>query len=194
MALTDKEVLKSFEKTGGILQGHFLLTSGRHSDKYMQCAKLFMDASESEKLCRALADKLKAYNVDAVVSPAVGGILFGYETSRHLGCPNMFAERVDGKFALRRGFSLPEGAKVAVVEDVVTTGGSIKEVIDLIREMGCTVSVAASLVDRSNGQVKFDVPFVALLSMEVVSYEACDCPICKSGLPLVKPGSRALKV
>jgi len=190
--MTKQEVLKSFEKTGGILKGHFLLTSGRHSDTYMQCAKLFVDSAESEKLCAALAARLEKYNAEFVVAPAVGGILMGYEVSRALKVKNVFAERVDGKFALRRGFEIPKNTKVIVVEDVVTTGGSAKEVVALLQESGLKVEAVASLVDRSNGKVDFGIPFEALLSLEVVSHEAENCPLCKLGVPVYKPGSRGL--
>lgn len=194
MALAKEDILKAFEKTGGILKGHFLLTSGRHSDTYMQCAKLFVDPSESEKLCKDLAGYLKEYNADCIVSPAVGGIIMGYEVARALKIKNFFAERVDGKMTLRRGFELKEGARVIVTEDVVTTGGSVLEVIELIKSLNCTVVAVASIVDRSNGAVTFGVPFKALLSMEVKSYEPENCPLCKEGKTApYKPGSRGLK-
>ncbi|MCI9032147.1 MAG: orotate phosphoribosyltransferase [Clostridia bacterium] len=193
MALTDKQILEAFHRTEGILHGHFLLTSGRHSDTYMQCAKLFADPKESEVLCEELAERLKCFNADVVLSPAVGGIIMGYEVARKLGVGNYFAERVDGKMTLRRGFSLSEGSKVIVVEDVVTTGGSVKEVIALAKAAGCEVVAAASIVDRSNGAVDFGVPYKALLTMEVKSYEADECPLCKDGSVPYKPGSRGLK-
>lgn len=189
--MTNEQILDIFEKTGGVLKGHFLLTSGRHADTYMQCAKLFTDAACSEKLCKALSKKLKEYRADLVISPAVGGILMGYEVSRHLGIPNIFAERENGKFGLRRGFSLAAGARVIVVEDVVTTGGSVKEVMDLVTELGGKVAAVASVVDRSGGKVDFGVPYAALLSLDIQSFEPADCPICKEGeIPLYKPGSR----
>ena len=189
--MTNNEILDIFNKTGGVLKGHFLLTSGRHADTYMQCAKLFTDAVESEKLCKALAAKLSKYKADIVVSPAVGGILMGYEVSKWLKLPNIFAERQDGKFTLRRGFGLNKDSKVIVVEDVVTTGGSVKEVMDLVSELGSEVVAVASIVDRSNGKVEFGTPFESLLSVDVKSYEAVECPICKEGkVPLYKPGSR----
>lgn len=193
MALTNEQILESFKKTGGILKGHFLLTSGRHSDTYMQCAKLFVDPVESEKLCADLAERLKEFKADIVISPAVGGIIMGYEMARQLKVKNIFAERVDGAMALRRGFELKEGARVIVVEDVVTTGGSVKEVIKLVEENNATVVAVSSIVDRSNGNVDFGYPYRALLSMEVTSYPADDCPICKTGVPAYKPGSRGLK-
>ncbi len=192
--LTQEEMLKIFEKTGGILKGHFILTSGRHSDTYMQCAKLFVDPKASELLCKSLAEKLNGEKIDLVISPAVGGILMGYEMARQLGVNNIFAERENGAMTLRRGFTLPENANVLVVEDVVTTGGSVKEVIELVKERGCNVTAVASIVDRSNGKVDFGVKFVNLISMDVVSYEPSECPMCKEGkTPAVKPGSRGLK-
>lgn len=193
MALTDKQILEAFHRTEGILHGHFLLTSGRHSDTYMQCAKLFADPKESEILCEELAERLKSFKADVVLSPAVGGIIMGYEVARKLGVKNYFAERVEGKMTLRRGFALVPGSKVIVVEDVVTTGGSVKEVIALARAAGCEVVAAASIVDRSNGAVDFGVPYKALLTMEVKSYEADECPLCKDGSVPYKPGSRGLK-
>lgn len=193
MPLTNEQILEVFHSTGGVLKGHFLLTSGRHSDTYMQCAKLFVEPKQSEKLCCELSKMLAGFNADIVVSPAVGGIIMGYEMARQLGLPNFFAERLDGKMSLRRGFELKKGSRVIIVEDVVTTGGSVKDVVQLVTESGCEVVAVASIVDRSNGKVDFGVPYRALLSMEVTSYEACDCPICKKGIPVYKPGSRGLK-
>lgn len=192
--MTDKEVLEVFQKTGGILKGHFLLTSGRHSDTYMQCAKLFVDTESSEKLCAALAEKLTGVNAEAVVSPAVGGILMGYEVARQLKLPNYFMERENGEMTLRRGFAIEKGTKVLVVEDVVTTGGSVKEVIAKLKAMGAEPVAVASIVDRSAGAVEFGLPFYNLISMNVVSYEPEECPLCKEGkIPAIKPGSRSLK-
>lgn len=190
--MTKEQVLAVFEKTGGVLKGHFKLTSGRHSDTYMQCAKLFVDTNASEQLCGALAEKLAGVPCDIVVSPAIGGILMGYEMARQLKVPNIFAERENGEFTFRRGFALPKNAKVIVVEDVVTTGGSVREVVKLVQDSGCIVSAVASIVDRSNGVVDFGVKFVNLVSMEVVSYEPDNCPLCKAGLgEAYKPGSRS---
>ena len=186
--MTKEKILELFKETGVMLEGHFLLTSGRHSDRYMQCAKLFQNAGVSEMFAEELASKFD--DVDIVVGPAVGGIILAYEVSRQLGVPNIFAERENGAMALRRGFSVGEGEKALVVEDVVTTGGSVKEVITLIQSMGAEVVGVGSIVDRSNGRVDFGVPFKAVLSMEVVSYDPDDCPLCKSGVPAVKPGSR----
>ena len=189
--LTQEQALNCYKQTGAILKGHFRLTSGRHSDTYMQSAKLFIDTKQSEIVCKALAEKLAGEKIDLVVSPAVGGILMGYEVARQLGVPNIFAERENGEMTLRRGFSVEKGAKVVVVEDVVTTGGSVKEVVKLIQSLGAEVVAVASLVDRSNGAVDFGVKYVNLISMEVVSYDPEECPLCKDGkIELVKPGSR----
>lgn len=193
MALTQEQALDCYRKTGAILKGHFKLTSGRHSDTYMQSAKLFIDTKQSEIVCKALAEKLAGEKIDLVVSPAIGGILMGYEVARQLGVPNIFAERENGEMTLRRGFAIEKGTKVVVVEDVVTTGGSVKEVVKLVQSMGAEVVAVASLVDRSNGNVDFGVKYVNLISMEVVSYEADECPLCKEGkIELTKPGSRVV--
>ncbi len=191
--LTQEQALDCYRKTGAILKGHFKLTSGRHSDTYMQSAKLFIDTKQSEIVCKALAEKLADEKIDLVVSPAIGGILMGYEVARQLGVPNIFAERENGEMTLRRGFAIEKGTKVVVVEDVVTTGGSVKEVVRLVQSMGAEVVAVASLVDRSNGNVDFGVKYVNLISMEVVSYEPDECPLCKEGkIDLIKPGSRVV--
>lgn len=191
--MTDNEVLEVFKKTGGILKGHFLLTSGRHSDTYMQSAKLFVYPKQAKLLCGELCKKLGGIKIDVVVSPAIGGILMGYQTAQILDVPNIFFERQDGVMTLRRGFSIEKGSKVLVVEDVVTTGGSVKEVVEQVEKCGAEVVAVASIVDRSNGKVDFGKKFVNLLSMNIVSYEADECPLCKEGMPAVKPGSRNLK-
>ena len=190
--MINEEILDIFKQTIGVLKGHFCLASGRHSDTYMQCAKLFMHPDKSRLLCAELAKKLKDTDVDIVASPAVGGIIMGYETAAQLGVINVFFERIDGVMTLRRGFEIPAGAKVLVVEDVVTTGGSVKEVIEQVEKMGGEVTAVASIVDRSNGKVDFGKKFYSLLSMEVVSYEADECPLCKQGVPVTKPGTKAL--
>jgi len=190
MSLKKEEILELFQKSGAVLSGHFQLTSGRHADAYMQCAKLFENAVISEKLCKAVAELFSDTKIDVVVSPAIGGIIMGYELSKHLKVKNLFAERVEGKMTLRRGFELPKNSKVIVCEDVVTTGGSAKEVIELIEELGSEVVAVTSIVDRSNGKVEFGTLFRALLPIDVKSYEPEECPICKTDVPLYKPGSR----
>ena len=188
------KVMELFEKSGAVLHGHFVLTSGLHSDTYMQCAKLFEFGDVSEELCRMAAEKTKKYHADVVVSPATGAIIFGYELGKQLGIPNMFAEREkDGKFALRRGFELAAGSKVIIAENVVTTGGSVKEVIELVRSLGSEVAAVVEVVDRSGGKVDFGVPNESLLQIEVKTFAPGGCPLCKSGAPAVKPGSKGLK-
>lgn len=192
--LSKEKVLAEFEKTKGILRGHFVLTSGRHSDTYMQCAKLFEHPETSAKLCEALAHKMKDLKIDSVASPAVGGIIMGYEMARQFGVRNIFAERQDGKMTLRRGFTVEKGERFLVAEDVVTTGGSLTEVIELLQELGAEVVACCSIVDRSNGAVKFPVRYESLLAIEVISHEPADCPLCKEGkTPAYKPGSRNIK-
>jgi orotate phosphoribosyltransferase len=191
--LSREEIIRIFKEKEVMLEGHFLLTSGRHSDKYMQCAKLFQYADTSELICRQLADQFRDREIDMVVGPAIGGIIMAYEMGRQLGVKNVFAERENGVMTLRRGFEVPAGAKVLVVEDVVTTGGSVREVIALMKERGADVVGVGAVVDRSNGQVDFGSEFKAVLSMEVKSYDPEECPICGSGIPLIKPGSRKNK-
>ncbi|MEX1308081.1 MAG: orotate phosphoribosyltransferase [Eubacteriales bacterium] len=187
----DKErAIEILKETGVMQEGHFKLTSGRHSDRYMQCAKLFIRPETSAEMSKALAKKFKDLKIDLVIGPAIGGIILAYEVSRQLNVPNIFAERQDGDMTFRRGFSVEPGAKVLVVEDVVTTGGSVKEVIALAVENGAEVVGVGAIVDRSNGTVDFGTRFEAVLSMEVKSYEPEECPICKTGMPITKPGSR----
>ncbi len=188
------DVMQLFKQSGAVLNGHFVLTSGLHSDTYMQCAKLFEHGKIAEELCAAAAEKVKKYNADVVVSPAVGAIIFGYELSKQLDIPNMFAEREkDGNFALRRGFELKAGARVVIAENVVTTGGSVKEVIELVKRLGGEVVAVVEVVDRSGGKVDFGVPNESLLTIDVKTYDKDECPMCKAGTPAVKPGSKGLK-
>lgn len=188
-----EEIIAIFKETGVMLEGHFQLTSGRHSDHYMQCARLFQYPNYSKLLCGELAKAFSDIKIDLVAGPAVGGIIIAYQTAECLGVRNIFAERQDGKMTFRRGFAVKPGENVLVCEDVVTTGGSVREVIDLIREAGGNVVGVGAIVDRSNGQVDFGVPFKAVLSMKVKSWEADECPLCKAGSVAEKPGSRLLK-
>lgn len=187
------EMERIFKQTGLMLEGHFLLTSGRHSNRYMQCAKLFQYPEYSEMICKDLAGRFAGQKIDLVVGPAVGGIIMSYEMARQFNVPNIFAERENGAMALRRGFSIPEGAKVLVVEDVVTTGGSVREVMDIVAEAKAEVVGVCVVVDRSGGKIDFGVPFEAAYETEIQSYEPSQCPLCEQGLELVKPGSRKLK-
>ncbi|MPN11178.1 Orotate phosphoribosyltransferase [bioreactor metagenome] len=176
-----------------MLEGHFLLTSGRHSDKYMQCARLFENIKYSELLCSELASRFRDKKIDMTIGPALGGVIIAYETARALGVKNIFAERQDSVMTIRRGFEIPKGTRVLVLEDVVTTGGSVQEVIDVVRAHGGEVVGVGVIVDRSAGKVDFGVPLESIISMEVVSYAADECPLCKLGTPAVKPGSRGIK-
>ena len=191
--LTKEQVLAILKEREAVLEGHFLLTSGRHSDRYVQCAKLFQYADTSEIICKELADKFAGEKIDVVVGPALGGVIMAYEMGRQLGVRNILAERENVNMTLRRGFKGEKGERVLVCEDVVTTGGSVKEVIALLSDMGAEIVGVGSVVDRSNGKVDFGVPFHAVLSMEVTSYEADNCPLCREGkIPAIKPGSRSL--
>jgi len=189
-----QKVFDIMEDIGMMLTGHFLLTSGRHSKHYMQCAKLFQYPQYSKLFCANLIYQFEGKQIDMVVGPAVGGIIMAYEVASQLGVKNIFAERENGVMTFRRGFEIQPGANVLVVEDVVTTGGSVAEVIELIKGTGANVVGVGCIVDRSNGKVDFGVPFRAVVFTEVVSYLPEECPLCKEGLPLVKPGSRKTKI
>jgi orotate phosphoribosyltransferase len=183
-------VLDRFRRVGALLEGHFRLTSGLHSPGYLQCALVLQHPAEAEACGIAIADRVRSLGADAVLSPALGGIVIGQEVGRALGVRAIFAERQDGKLTLRRGFSLEPGEKVLVVEDVVTTGGSTQETIDVARAAGATVVGAAAIIDRSGGKQRIDVPFHALADVALPTYEAEACPLCAEGTPVVKPGSR----
>jgi orotate phosphoribosyltransferase len=191
---TKKEILDIFYKTGALLKGHFLLTSGRHSETYFQCAKVLQYPQYSEMVCSIIADYFRKEEFDTVISPAMGGIIVGQEVARQLGKKSIFAEREDKKLVLRRGFQLEEGERVLVCEDVVTTGGSVFEVIDIVKNAGAKVIGAGYIVDRSNGKVLFGVPQVSAMQMDVISYTQDDCPLCRENIPVVKPGSRKISV
>jgi len=193
--MTKDEVLAEFRNSKALLEGHFLLTSGLHSPLYLQCARVLMEPKRAERLCRALAEKVVSAlgkgAIDCVVSPALGGIVVGYELARQLGVPSMFTERVDGTVALRRGFEITRGARVLMAEDVVTTGLSSRECIACIQEHGGKVVAACCLADRSDGAAEVGVPLISLLAMKVASYPADQLPPELARLPAVKPGSRA---
>ncbi|SCY51020.1 orotate phosphoribosyltransferase [Alkaliphilus peptidifermentans] len=192
--LNKERVLEIFRETNLLLEGHFLLTSGRHSNQYMQCARLLQYPWYTEEIIAGLADEFMEDNVDIVIGPAMGGIILAYEMARKLKAVNIFAERENGKMTLRRGFTIPAGARVLVAEDVITTGGSVRETIDIVKEQGGEVIGVALLVDRSNGKIDFGTKQRAALTTEVISYTAEECPICKEGkFPVVKPGSRNIK-
>ncbi|MCG8501519.1 MAG: orotate phosphoribosyltransferase [Firmicutes bacterium] len=190
--MTEERVLEILKEAGVLLEGHFQLTSGRHSNKYLQCAKIFQYTKYSEELCKALAEKFENDQVDIVIGPAIGAIQMAYEVSRWLGVKNIFAERENGAMALRRNFTIEKGQKVLVVEDVVTTGGSVKEVINIVEESGGEVVGVGVVVDRTGGKIDFGTKLESVISMEVESFEPDHCPLCEQGVPVVKPGSRKI--
>ena len=192
--MTDDEILAEFRAADALLEGHFILSSGLRSPRYLQCARVLMDGARAERLARALAAKLPPElrdSIDVVVSPAMGGVIIGHEMGRALGKPAMFVERPEGTFHLRRGFALSPGQRVLMVEDVVTTGLSSKEAIAAIEDAGGKVVAAASLVDRSGGTVDLGVPFLPLIRIDVPTYAADDLPAELAAIPAIKPGSRA---
>ncbi|HEY0032389.1 MAG TPA: orotate phosphoribosyltransferase [Devosia sp.] len=194
--MTKDEVLSIFRECGAMLEGHFILSSGLRSPVFLQKAKVFQYAPQTEKLCRALADKIRADGfggVTKVVSPAIGGIIPGYETARHLGLPALYTERVEGKFELRRGFEIASDDKVIVVEDIVSTGLSIRECVQALRAIGANVVAAACLIDRSGGEADVGVPLVSLIEYKVPAYPADQLPPELAAIPAIKPGSRGIQ-
>ena len=185
--------LKDFEETGALLTGHFRLSSGLHSDRYLQCARLLMWPRRAEEAGRELAEKLREFDTAAIVSPALGGVIIGHETARALGVPAMFVERKDGAFSLRRGFSLSPGQKVAVVEDVFTTGKSTREAVAAVEAAGGRVAAVGSIVDRGLPPNAFSVPARSLLPLSVPSWPEAECPLCAKGVPIESPGSRFVR-
>jgi orotate phosphoribosyltransferase len=191
--MTEDEILAEFRAADALLSGHFLLSSGRHSAHYLQCARVLMDTDRAGRLAVALAQKLPRElraEIDVVISPAMGGVIIGHEMGRALSRPAMFVERPDGQFELRRGFAIPAGAKVLLVEDVVTTGLSSREAIKAIEAEGGHVVAACSLVDRSGGEVDLGVPYTALIALNFPTYAADALPAELAATPAVKPGSR----
>jgi orotate phosphoribosyltransferase len=192
--MSDEEILDEFRAAGALLEGHFILSSGLRSPKYLQCARVLMDTGRAERLARELASRLPqdvADQIDVVVSPAMGGVIIGHEMGRALARPAMFLERPQGVFELRRGFRLDPGAKVLMVEDVVTTGLSSREAINAVRETGAEVVAEAALVDRSSGKAELGVPFFPLIRIDVPTYDADAVPPELAAIPPIKPGSRA---
>lgn len=182
-----------FRRSGALHEGHFRLSSGLHSPGYLQCALVLQHPRDAEALGAALGAVVRAWGAETVLSPALGGIVIGQEVGRALDVRAIFAERADGVLTLRRGFALDPGEKVLVVEDVVTTGGSTRETMDVARAAGAVVVGACAIVDRSGGKQGLDVPFHALLPMDVKTYQPDVCPLCAQGMPVVKPGSRTPK-
>lgn len=194
--MNEQQVMQEFKDAGAILTGHFVLSSGLHSPNYVQCARALMDAKRGERLCKALADKIRTegIKVDVIVAPAMGGVVVGYEMGRQLDVPTMFCERVDGSFALRRGFEVSEGQRVLVVEDVVTTGKSSMEAVVCIESYGAKAVAVASLIDRrGNNDVSLTLPLVSLIKFNIPTYKPDALPPELQNIPAVKPGSRFLK-
>src|ERR1700691_1326619 len=190
-AMNREEIVKLLEQVGAVRTGHFELSSGRHSATYIQCALVLEHPQHAEQLGRALADLFKEHSVACVVSPALGGILVGYEVARAVGVRSLFVERDrSGQMALRRGFELKPGERVLVIEDVWTTGGSTRETIGGVEEEGGLAVAAGALIDRTRGKIEWNLPARALLELEVPSYEADDCPLCRAGGAPARPGSR----
>ncbi len=197
--MTRDEVLDIFRQCDALLEGHFILSSGLHSPVFLQKALVFRRPAMAEKLCKALADKIRAdgygqgsQEISQVVSPAMGGVIPGYETARHLGLPAIYTERVEGTFQLRRGFEIAEGEKVIIVEDIVSTGLSIRECVECVQRLGGDVVAAACLVDRSGGEADVGVPLISLTQYKVPAFEADKLPPELAALPALKPGSRGL--
>ncbi|MBN3039070.1 MAG: orotate phosphoribosyltransferase [Candidatus Omnitrophica bacterium] len=189
--MNPKQILQIFKRKDALLEGHFILSSGLHSGQYLQCAKVLEDPKASARLARALAANFGKRRVDTVVGPAMGGIILAYELARALGARALFAERANGKMCLRRGFSLKAQEKVLVAEDVITTGGSVKEVIEVVQACGATVIGVAALIDRSGRKPPFGkIRFKSLAKIDIKTYRPEDCPLCRQGLGLIKPGSR----
>jgi orotate phosphoribosyltransferase len=188
--MTQEQVLTLFRQSGALLEGHFRLSSGLHSAGYLQCALVLQFPLHATALGAALADRARDREPTVVLSPALGGIVIGHEVARGLGVKALFAERQEGRLTLRRGFSLSAGDRVLVVEDVVTTGGSTRETMEVARAAGALVVGAASIIDRSTVPTKVDAPLVSLARYPLPTYEATACPLCAQGVPVVKPGSR----
>jgi len=190
--MTAEQVLEMYKKTGALLSGHFMLSSGLHSEQYLQSALVLQQPEIATELCAALAENFKDAAIEVVIAPALGGVFVSHETARALGVRAIFAERVNGELTLRRGFTIKPGERVLVVEDVITTGKSTKETITVVRNAGGVVIAAAALIDRSGGKADIGVPYKSLVTLTVPAYTPETCPLCKAGSKPVKPGSRGL--
>ncbi|MBZ5542074.1 MAG: orotate phosphoribosyltransferase [Acidobacteriia bacterium] len=191
--MTEAEILQIFRQHSALLEGHFILSSGLHSDRYIQCALVLQHPRVAEQLCSLLANKLRDLRPAVVAAPALGGVIVSHEVARALGVRALFTERQDGVMTLRRGFSLAAGEPTLVVEDVITTGGSTRDTMAAVEQAGGKVVGVGALIDRSGGKADLGVPKAALVTLEVRNYDPAECPLCKSGILAVKPGSRAKK-
>ncbi len=187
--MTSQDILNLLKQTNALLEGHFVLTSGLHSPQYVEKFRLLEQPKITESLCKELAEKFKDENVTVVVGPMTGGIILAYEVGKQLGTKAIFTERFDGRMKFRRGFSLNKDDRVLIVEDIITTGGSVQEVIEAINELGAKIIGIGCLVDRSNDKAKFPYPFKPLLKLDVAAWKQDDCPLCKENVAITKPGS-----
>lgn len=192
--MTEAEVKDLLVKHGALLEGHFLLTSGLHSGTYVEKFQVLQYPKATEELCAGFAEKFSGEKIDVVIGPVTGGILLAHETAKHFGTRAIFAERDNGAMTIKRGFEIKPGERVLVVEDIVTTGGSVMEVIEVVKQLGGVIAGVAILVDRSGGTVNFGAPAKSLLTLKIQNYSPEECPLCKKGLPLVKRGSRKISV
>ncbi len=188
--LSGEEILNVFEDCGALLRGHFVLTSGRHSPKFLQAALVLQHPDNAKLLAEELAARFVSERIDLVVGPAVGGIILAHEVARALGVSGCYSEKERDSMVIRRGFTVPPGTGVVVVEDVVTTGGSVRKTVEHLRERGAQVCGIGALVDRSGGAAEFDVPFHALAELAIDTYDPTDCPLCRSDIPIVEPDAR----
>ena len=188
--MNENEILQIFRTNSALLEGHFILSSGLHSDRYIQCALVLQHPDVAQKLCSELASKLRHVGAAVVAAPALGGVIVAHEVARALGVRALFTERQDGAMTLRRGFSFSPGEPTLVVEDVITTGGSTRETMKCVEQAGGKVVGVGALIDRSGGAADLGVPKATLVSLKVQNYNPAECPLCKSGIPAVKPGSR----
>lgn len=193
MIMTESDLLTVLRKHSALLEGHFILSSGLHSDRYVQCALVLQHPQVAGQLCALLAENLRHLGASVVAAPALGGVLVAHEVARALGTRALFTERKEGSMTLRRGFSVEPGERTLVVEDVITTGLSTRETIRCVEEAGGRVVGAGALIDRSGGGADLGLPTAALLTLKIQNYSPADCPFCKSGIPAVKPGSRTRK-
>ncbi|MBI4335839.1 MAG: orotate phosphoribosyltransferase [Candidatus Omnitrophica bacterium] len=190
--MKNRKILKIFKKTNALLKGHFKLSSGLHSEGYFQCALLLQHPKYAKMFCRSLANKFRRLRPAVVAGPAIGGIIVSYEVANALGCRSIFMERENDIMTLRRGFDIKKGERVLIVEDVITTGGSTREVMEVVRKKGGRVAGIGSIVDRSCGELDFGVEFISLIKININTYKQEECPLCKKGIQLVKPGSRKI--
>lgn len=194
MSLSNDQTIDIFKEAGALLEGHFIYTSGRHGERFLQAARVLQYPNHVETLCKAIAEQARDLNVELVVGPATGGIILAYETARHLGVRGVFAEREgENAMAVKRGFNIPDGCRILIVEDIVTTGGSVHKTIDHLTRRGAQVVAVSVLIDRSAGEAQFDCPFLPLATLSMKSWDPQACALCDSGAPLIEPDDILIK-